>query len=93
VASALSFPGLKADACRAPGQAYSWIAERVFYVAAAGLIQVNEVPAECGLVVETAEGAFEVLKRPRKRLVHLTPHHFMNLVLKPGGVTSELLVA
>lgn len=61
------------------------------YVAAAGLIQVEEVPAECGLVVETAEGTFEVVKRPKKRQVHLTPHHFMNLVLKPGWMAPELI--
>lgn len=65
---------------------YSQIAEVVYYAAPAGMIEASEVPAECGLLVEAQEGQFKVVKRPKKRKVELTVHHFMNLILKPGSV-------
>lgn len=65
---------------------YLAVAESVFYVAPLGLIDPAEVPDECGLVVEHTQGAFEQIKRAKKRFVQLTPSTFMNLVLKPGSV-------
>lgn len=65
---------------------YSKIAEVVYYAAPQGMINVGEVPAECGLLVEVSTGQFEVLKRPKKRKVELTVHNFMNLILKQGLV-------
>lgn len=65
---------------------YSQIAEVVYYAAPDGMIEASEVPAECGLLVEAQEGQFKVVKRPKKRKVDLTVHHFMNLILKPGSV-------
>lgn len=63
---------------------YSQIAEVLYYASPAGLIEATEVPTECGLLVEARVGQFEVIKRPKKRKVSLTVHHFMNLILKPG---------
>ena len=65
--------------------AYSVVAESVFYVAPVGLIDPSEIPDECGLVVEHAQGEFEQIKRAKKRVVQLTPSTYMNLVLKPGS--------
>lgn len=65
---------------------YAQIAEVVYYTAPQGMIEASEIPAECGLLVEAQEGQFKVVKRPNKRKVHLTVHHFMNLILKPGSV-------
>lgn len=65
---------------------YAAVAESVFYVAPAGLIEPAEVPDECGLIVEHETGVFEQVKRAKKRAVRLAPSTFMNLVLKPGAV-------
>lgn len=67
---------------------YAQISEVLFYAAPAGLIAAEEVPPECGLVVETAPGEFKVEKRPKKRPVALSTHIFMNLILKPGAFKS-----
>lgn len=67
---------------------YSQVAEVVYYAAPDGVILVSEVPAECGLLVEARVGQFKVVKRPKKRKVELTTHHFMNLILKPGAVNT-----
>ncbi|MGZ0002918.1 hypothetical protein [Burkholderia gladioli] len=75
-----------ADVARAEKRAgYARIAEVVYYVVPAGTAEASEVPVECGLIVEREFGAFEVVKRPKKRPVALTTHHFMNLILKPGS--------
>lgn len=66
---------------------YSQVAEVVYYAAPEGVIEASEVPTECGLLVEACEGQFKVLKRPKKRSVELTTHHFMNLILKPGSLS------
>lgn len=63
---------------------YAAVAEVFYYVAPAGIIEPEEVPQDCGLVVEISTGVFEVLRKPRRRRVSLTVHHFMNLILKPG---------
>ena len=68
-------------------EGYRRIAEVVYYAAPAGMIDVSEVPAGCGLLVEVEPCRFEVLKRPKKQRVALTAHHFMNLILKPGSFT------
>lgn len=69
---------------------YSQIAEMVYYAAPAGMIKLGEVPDECGLVVEITEGEFEVIKKPKKKAITLTPHHFMNLILKPGEFVATV---
>lgn len=56
---------------------YSQIAEVVYYAAPIGMIEVQEVPPECGLLVEVSSGQFKVLKRPKKKNVELTTHHFI----------------
>ncbi|KVN48741.1 hypothetical protein WT12_08320 [Burkholderia territorii] len=66
---------------------YAKVAEVVYYAAPAGLIDASEVPSECGLLLEIEVGQFEIVKRPKKRPVALTTHHFMNLILKPGTFT------
>lgn len=65
---------------------YSQVAEVVYYAAPDGMIEANEVPTECGLLVESKEGQFKVVKRPKKQRVELTAHHFMNLILKQGSL-------
>ncbi|VBQ36325.1 hypothetical protein [Burkholderia pseudomallei] len=77
-----------ADVAKAEKRAgYAKIAEVVYYSVPAGMVKPTEVPAECGLLVEHELGQFEVVKRPKKRHVTLTTHHFMNLILKPGEFT------
>ncbi|TES73130.1 hypothetical protein E2P84_22490 [Burkholderia cepacia] len=66
---------------------YAMVAEVTYYVPPAGMVDPSEVPSESGLLVEREPGMFEVLKRPKKRRVSLTTHHFMNLILKPGAFT------
>lgn len=66
---------------------YAKIAEVVYYAAPAGMIAAAEVPDGCGLLIEIDTGRFEIAKRPKKRPVALTTHHFMNLILKPGVFT------
>lgn len=66
---------------------YAKVAEVMYYAAPQGIIHPSEVPEGCGLVVEREIGQFEVLKRPKRRPVSLTSHHFMNLILKPGVFT------
>ncbi|ONC41617.1 hypothetical protein AQ914_18170 [Burkholderia pseudomallei] len=77
-----------ADVARPEKRAgYRQIAEVLYYAAPAGMIEASEVPEGCGLLVEVEPCKFEVLKRPKKRRVALTTHHFMNLILKPGDFT------
>ncbi|MBR8146241.1 hypothetical protein KDW46_28220 [Burkholderia vietnamiensis] len=74
-----------ADVARPEKRAgYGKIAEVLYYAAPAGMIEASEVPEGCGLLVEVAPCQFEILRRPKKRPVSLTTHHFMNLILKPG---------
>lgn len=65
---------------------YAKVAEVTYYAAPAGMIDANEVPAECGLVVEIEIGSFKIMKRPKKKRVELSTHHFMNLILKQGSL-------
>lgn len=64
---------------------YAQISEVLFYTAPAGMIAAEEVPPECGLLVESAPGEFKLEKRPKKRPIVLSTHTFMNLILKPGA--------
>lgn len=64
---------------------YAAISEVMYYAAPPGIIDAAEVPLDCGLVIESKEGIFDVVKRPKKRRVELSTHHFMNLILKPGA--------
>lgn len=66
-------------------EAYAMMAEAVYYVAAEGMIDPAELPPGFGLLVERAEGEFVLAKRPRKRKVELQPHHYLNLIVKPGA--------
>lgn len=76
-----------ADIARAEKRnGYSQVAEVVYYAAPKGLIEVGEVPTECGLLVEISIGQFKILKRPKKRHVQISTHQFMNLILKQGSV-------
>lgn len=70
-------------------EGYARVAEVVYYVAPFGIIECNDVPNDCGLVVEVSVGLFDVLKRPRKKRVQLTTHHFMNLILKQGSLEAS----
>lgn len=65
---------------------YAKVAEVVYYVAPVGVISASDVPLDCGLVIEVEPGQFDVAKRPKKKRVALTTHHFMNLILKPGSL-------
>ena len=65
---------------------YAEVAEVVYYAVPNGMVEAHEIPAECGLLVEREVGRFEVMKRAKKRRVDLTPHHFMNLILKQGSL-------
>jgi hypothetical protein len=67
---------------------YSAVANAVFYVVPEGITHPGEIPEECGLLVERADGEFVELKRPQKRRVVLPRRIFMNLVLKPGAFTA-----
>ncbi|MBN3761194.1 hypothetical protein [Burkholderia sp. Ac-20365] len=77
-----------ADVARAEKRAgYAKVAEVLYYAVPAGMVDVSEVPLECGLVIEIEPMKFKIVKRPKKRSVALTTHHFMNLILKPGSFT------
>jgi hypothetical protein len=65
-------------------QAYAMLAQAVYFAAPEGMIQPQELPTGVGLVVETKSGQFNLAKRARKNPVVLEPHHFLNLILKPG---------
>ena len=67
---------------------YQRISEHFYYVAPVGMLSQTEIPAECGLLEETTEGVFKVTKRAKKKKVSLTPHHYMNLILKAGTVAE-----
>lgn len=71
--------------------AYACMAEAVYYAAPEGIISPDEVPKNCGLVVERKVGEFKILKRARRQRVTFTPSNFMNLVMKPGKVLKPLL--
>jgi SET domain len=65
---------------------YAAVAESICYVAPVGMIAPEEVPDECGLLVETGPGVFEQAKRAKKRAVQLSAATFMRLLLKRGSV-------
>lgn len=67
-------------------EGYARIADAVIYVAPAGMIAPDEVPAPCGLLVESEPGAFKIARRAKKQRVTLAVEHFMNLILKPGSL-------
>lgn len=64
--------------------AYASISRALYFVTPAGLIKPEELPPGAGLMQETTEGEFEMVKRAKKTDVELQPHHFLNLILKPG---------
>lgn len=62
--------------------AYSKIACYVQYCVPDGLVDVTEVPGNCGLIIERRDGTFETVRRGLRNQVLLSPGHFMNMVLK-----------
>lgn len=70
-------------------ESYGKLAEAVYYAVPDGLVAPSEVPAECGLLVETVEHEFKIIKRPKKSSVQITTHTFMNLILKPGEIAGR----
>ena len=66
-------------------QGYAALCEQFFYVAPAGIIGREDLPPDCGLLVEQCSGRFEIVVRPRRRRVELGASEFMNLILKPGA--------
>lgn len=65
-------------------QSYALVAERIYYVVPAGMVTAEEVPPECGLVVEDSPGQFRTIVQPKKQKVTLGGELFMNLMLKNG---------
>lgn len=65
-------------------RSYASISRALFYVTPAGLIKPEELPPGAGLLQETTPGEFELIKRPKRSNVQLQPHHFLNLLIKPG---------
>ena len=65
-------------------EAYAKMAEAVYYVAPDGMIDPKELPQGFGLLTEREEGVFVLAKRPRKHKVELQPHHYLNMIVKPG---------
>jgi len=70
-------------------EAYAAMAEAVYYVAKDGIIDPAEVPQGYGLLVERQDGEFVLAKRPRKRKVELQPHHYLNMIVKPGEYPAD----
>ncbi len=64
--------------------AYSAMAEAVYYVAPEDMIDPSEIPLGFGLVVERKDGEFVLAKRPKKKKVELQPQHYLNMIIKPG---------
>lgn len=62
--------------------AYGKIACYVQYCVPEGLVNLSEVPKDCGLVIERSDGTFDTVRRGPRNKVSLTPGHFMNMVLK-----------
>jgi hypothetical protein len=63
---------------------YHLIAEVVYFVAPKGIIELDEIPDGFGFIVENENGEFVQLKRAKRRPTSLEPHHYLNLILKPG---------
>lgn len=79
----------KADIARPEKRdGYSKIAEIVYYVAPAGMIESVEVPEGFGLIEEVSVGEFQVVHKPKKRKIELTTHTFMNLIIKHGHMND-----
>jgi len=68
---------------------YSTLSEYFFHAAPRGLIALDELPAECGLVEEVSEGDFLVSRRAPKRKCAMDAKLFMNLILKAGVVDER----
>lgn len=64
--------------------AYFQLADYVTYVLPEGLVQPDDVPPECGLMVETAPGVFRVVRKGRKNKARpaLPAGHWMALALR-----------
>lgn len=67
---------------QAKREGYFKIACYVVYAAPQGMIELSEVPDDCGLIVELKDGVWKQLRRGQRRSAVLTSWHYMNLVLK-----------
>lgn len=67
---------------------YQQICEQMYYVSPSNIIKIDEVPMECGLIHETKNGEFTIIKKIKKRKVVIPAKHFMNLILKKGKFNS-----
>jgi hypothetical protein len=65
-------------------QAYQLMSEATYYVAPEGIIEKEELPAGLGLIIETKENQFKLIKKAKKRKMELQPHHYLNMIIKPG---------
>lgn len=66
-------------------QAYQQLAGSVFYVAPEGVISPDDVPEDCGLVVERAPGDFVKAKNVRAKKFQLNSRSLIKLVLASYG--------
>ena len=63
--------------------AYGDLAEAVHYCCPDGMIDAGEIPAECGLLVETSSGVFKTVKRAKKHKgFQLHANTVMTLMIK-----------
>ena len=67
---------------------YQKLANRMFYVTPAKLLDPGEIPEGCGLMEEVSPGRFVTIKRAKSHKVTLPAAVFMNLILKPGQVQA-----
>ncbi len=67
-------------------RAYLHIAGSMTYVAIDGLIDPEEVPEGCGLLVQTSAGDFKQLRKIKAKKVQITSWGLMNLVLKSNNL-------
>lgn len=70
-------------------QGYASVAEVVYYAAPSGILTPDDIPDEFGLVVETTEGRFEVVKRAKRRKVELSASHYLKLINRPGTFPGD----
>jgi len=70
-------------------EAYYEMSEAVYYTVPEGMVSPEEIPTGFGLMIETKNGTFKLVKKVRKRKVELKPHHYLNLIIKPGEYPAD----
>lgn len=63
---------------------YARLCDALYYACPLGVIDPGDMPANCGLVLESSPGVFEIAKKVRRKKADLTPGTYLNLILKPG---------